>query len=87
MLATQPYKKEDTEDAIVINEEVKYPEVCSKTKGWMHIGKYTLTLAEVLINGQWLNDLHVNLVKNKFSLIGGLQNTVLFQSTHIHAIV
>jgi len=34
MLTTQPYKKVDAEDAIVINEEVKYPEICSKTKRW-----------------------------------------------------
>jgi len=41
VLATQPYKKEDTEDAIVINEKVECPEICSKTKGWTYIGKYT----------------------------------------------
>ena len=88
VLATQAFKKEGSiEDTVVIGEEVEYPEICSKTKYWTHIGKYKLTLAErkILINGQWLNDLHVNavqhLVKNKFSQLGGLQNTVLFQST------
>ena len=88
VLATQAFKKEGSiKDIVVIGEEVEYPEICSKTKYWTHIGKYKLTLAErkILINGQWLNDLHVNavqhLVKNKFSQLGGLQNTVLFQST------
>ena len=87
VLATQAFKKEGSiEDAVVIREEIEYPEICSKTKYWVHIGKYKLTLAEreILIKGQWLNDLHVNavqhLVKNKFPQFGGLQNTVLFQS-------
>ena len=48
------------------------------TKDWAQIERYKLTIAEkILVNGQWLNDLHVNAVPH----VGGLQNTVVFQST------
>ena len=55
VLATQAFKKEGSiEDAVVIGEEIEYPEICSMTKYWAHIGKYKLTLAEreILIKGQ-----------------------------------
>ena len=86
MLATKTCQKEgDTKNVIIISQEAECAEICSKTKDWAHIGKYKLILAEkeILINGQWLNDLHVNavqhLVKNKFPQVGGLQNTEVFQ--------
>ena len=67
VLATQTcQKKGDTKDVIVISREAECTEICCKTKDWAHIGKYKLTLAEkeIIINGQWLNDLHINAVQH-----------------------